>query len=123
MAVGTICPDELRGYTLDQRARWMFLLRYAPYSFTAIVLGWLVIQYATTDSTPIWVSSCGLLAAFALHGFGMVRYFNGTPVSRVTGLPMQRYKVVPSKPTAIDDRVFICHVSKTYFRLTWYGGD
>jgi hypothetical protein len=75
MAVGTICPDELRGYTIDQRARWMFLLRYAPYSLTAIVLGWLVIQYATTDSAPIWVSFCGLLAAFALHGFGMVRYF------------------------------------------------
>lgn len=116
---GTIHPDELRGYTLDRATQWTFNLRYAPIWVAGILLFIAGTKYSKDESTSLWFFFFAMVGSVSLIGFAWFLHGCGTPISRVSGLPMQRYMVIPAALGSSEDWVFLCPVSKTYFRRTY----
>lgn len=111
------------GYTEDRASKHRFERRYGWFTIPGVVLclgpyplihfGWIPMRGYDEQSQFFIVAGCFLLG-FALAVGAGLHITDATPISVVSGLPMQKY----SRSDAPEDTVhylYVDHQSRTYF--------
>lgn len=117
---GKLTTRELAAFTEDRGSQWTFACRFAPFTIPGLlaIASAIVIGATNLRGASVWLPL--VLLGIAAVGTGVFLMCRATPISRISGQPMLRYRVV-TLPEGVDEEwVYLDTVSRTYFRITFY---
>ena len=117
---GQLNPSELATFTEDRASRWAFERRFAPLTIPGLLsIAFAIVIGATGTRGPaIWLPL--VVLGIAAVGTGIALMCRATPISRVSGQPMLRYRLTTPPEGADEEWIYLDTVSRTYFRITYY---
>lgn len=115
---GEIEPRELESMTEDIQSLRIFERRYGLAIWVGLIalVGSFFYLWFHGDAR---YGIGGLVLGFISLGWGIRHMARNTPVSRISGLPMKRYKLSVTPEGAEEVWIYLDRVSRTYFRYTF----